>query len=121
MSSQNPTPAGDPAVVGPHDPEHDPRASYALDPKYAAALTTRLVASTGRTVEVRSPLDDAPLAHVPQSSRADVVEAFARARRAQAAWARTPVDERAAAMLRLHDLILDRQGEIIDLVVRENG
>jgi len=119
MSASNPTP--DPVVDGPADPEHDPRASYALDRKYVAALTGRLAATTGRTVEVRSPLDDAPLAHVPQSSRDDVAQAFARARRAQAAWARTPVDERAAALLRLHDLILDRQDEIIDLTVRENG
>ncbi|MFC7492888.1 MULTISPECIES: succinic semialdehyde dehydrogenase [unclassified Nocardioides] len=121
MSSQNPTPAGDPAVVGPHDPEHDPRASYALDRAYVAALTNRLVATSGRTAEVRSPLNDAPLAHVPQSTVADVAEAFGRARRAQVAWARTPVEERQRALLRLHDLVLDRQDEIIDLVQWETG
>ena len=34
--------------VGPADPEHDPTASYALDPAYARALTGRVVSTTGR-------------------------------------------------------------------------
>jgi acyl-CoA reductase-like NAD-dependent aldehyde dehydrogenase len=121
MSAQMPTAAGGPVVEGPHDPELDPTASYPLDRGYVGTLTDRLVASTGRTVEVRSPLDGAPLAHVPQSDDADVEHAFARARTAQAAWARTPVEQRAAALLRLHDLVLDRQDEILDLIVRESG
>ncbi len=33
----------------------------------------------------------------------------------------TPVDVRAAALLRLHDLLLDRQQEIIDLICWESG
>jgi acyl-CoA reductase-like NAD-dependent aldehyde dehydrogenase len=108
-------------VEGPHDPEHDPTASYALDRGYVWTLTQRLLATSGETVEVRSPLNDQPLAHVPQSSEADVEEAFRRARRAQEDWARTPIDTRAAAMLRLHDLVLDRQREILDLICLESG
>jgi len=121
MSAQNPTPSGGPVVDGPHDPEHDPRASYALEPDYTAALTARLVATSGRSAEARSPLDDAPLAHIPQSTADDVAEAYARARRAQAAWARTSLDHRSTVLLRLHDLILDRQDEIIDLIQLESG
>lgn len=121
MSAQNPTPSGGPVVDGPHDPEHDPRGAYALEPDYTQALTARVLATSGRTAAVRSPLDDAPLAHIPQSTEDDVAEAFARARRAQAIWARTSIDERAATLLRLHDLVLDRQDEIIDLIVRESG
>ena len=63
----------------------------------------------------------APLAHIPQSTTGDVAEAFRRARKAQEAWARTPLDARAAALLRLHDLVLDRQDEIIDLICWESG
>ena len=107
MSAQHPS--SGPLVEGPHDPEHDPTASYALDRGYVAALTGRLLASSGRTAEVRSPIGDQPLAHIPQSTEADVEEAFRRARRAQEQWARTPIDVRAAALLRLHDLVLDRQ------------
>ena len=121
MSAQNPTSAGGPLLQGPSDPEHDPTAAYALEPDDVAKLTRRLVATSGQTVEVRTPLNGAPLAHIPQSTAADVNEAFARARKAQVAWARTSIDERAQAMLRLHDLILDRQDEIIDLVVWESG
>ncbi|MGA8247246.1 MAG: succinic semialdehyde dehydrogenase [Nocardioides sp.] len=119
MSAQHPSP--EPLVEGPHDPEHDPSASYALDRGYVWSLTNRVLATSGRTVEVSSPLNGQPLAHIPQSSDADVDEAFRRARRAQEQWARTPLDVRAAALLRLHDLVLDRQQEIIDLIVWESG
>ncbi|WP_340540529.1 succinic semialdehyde dehydrogenase [Nocardioides sp. GXZ039] len=118
--SANPQPGG-PLLGGPADPEHDPSAAYVLDRGYVDRLTSRLQASSGRTFAVNSPIDGAPLAHIPASTPADVAEAYVRARRAQAAWARVPVETRAAAMLRLHDLILDRQAEIIDLIVLESG
>jgi succinate-semialdehyde dehydrogenase / glutarate-semialdehyde dehydrogenase len=114
-------PSSGPLVEGPHDPEHDPTASYALDRGYVWTLTQRLVATSGRTVELRSPIADQPLAHIPQSSDEDVEEAFRRARRAQAQWAHTPLDERAEALHRLHDLVLDHQQEIIDLICLESG
>src|SRR4051794_28909295 len=115
MSASTPPPSGGPLVEGPRDPEHDATASYALEPGYVAALTARVIATSGQTREVRSPLDGAPLAHIPQSTDADVEEAFARARRAQESWARTPVAEREALLLRLHDVVLDRRDEILDL------
>jgi succinate-semialdehyde dehydrogenase / glutarate-semialdehyde dehydrogenase len=119
MSAQKRTPG--PLVEGPPDPEHDPTASYALDRTEVERLTRRLVATTGGSVEVRTPLSGAPLAHIPQSGAQDVAQAFARARKAQQAWSRTSLDERAEILLRLHDLILDRQDEIIDLIVWESG
>src|SRR3954447_8641476 len=121
MSDRNPSPAGGPLVEGPRDPEHDATASYALEPDYAASLTRRIMATTGRTVEVKSPLNGAPLAHIPQSGADDVAQAFARARKAQQAWSRVSLDDRAKLLLRLHDLILDRQDEVIDLIVLESG
>src|SRR3954462_28990 len=119
MSASNPE--NRPLVEGLRDPEHDATASYALEPGYVAALTDRLIATSGETHEVRSPIDGAPLAHVPQSSEEDVVEAFARARTAQEQWARPSYAERQRLLLRLHDLVLDRQDEIIDLIVLESG
>ena len=106
---------------GPLDPEHHAHASYALEPDYVDALTSRVVSGSGLTREVRSPLDDAPLAHIPQSTESDVDVAFERARRVQAEWARTPVAERERCLLRLHDLLLDRQDELTDLIVLESG
>jgi succinate-semialdehyde dehydrogenase/glutarate-semialdehyde dehydrogenase len=110
-----------PLVDGPHDPEHDPRASYALEPEYVATLTGRVLSTSGRTVPTTSPLDGAPLADIPQSGVEDVADAYRRARVAQEAWARTSLEERSAAMFRFHDLVLDRMPEILDLIGLESG
>jgi len=125
MSASNPGHpegvGGGPLVDGPHDPEHDPRASYVLERDYVATLTERVTATTGKTVTLISPLDGAPLANIPQSSTDDVAEAYRRARVAQAAWARTSMEERSAVMLRLHDLLLDRMPDLLDIITLENG
>ncbi|MBM0124972.1 succinic semialdehyde dehydrogenase [Pimelobacter simplex] len=109
------------AIDGPHDPEHDPRASYALEPEHVARLTDRILSTTGRTTQVFSPINGAPIANIPQSSTDDVAEAFRRARVAQAAWSRVSIDERARILHRLHDIVLDRQAEIMDLIQLESG
>ena len=114
-------PSQGPVTDGPPDPEHDPTASYALDRDYVAALTRRVVSSTGESALTRSPLGGQPLANIPQSSDDDVAEAFERARRAQAAWSRTSIDHRAGILLRLHDIVLDREPEITDMTVWESG
>lgn len=119
-----PDPARDTAgfgTAGPADPELDPGASYALDPAYVRRLTARVVSSTGGAVPTHTPITGQPLGMVPQSSTGDVAEAYRRARRAQEGWSRTTLDERAAVLLRLHDLILERQDEIIDLICWESG
>ena len=61
------------------------------------------------------------MGEVPVGTAEDVVAAVARARRAQQAWAATPVRDRAAVLLRYHDLVLDRQDELLDLIQAENG
>ncbi len=122
MSLQpEPSPSSSGQQVGPSDPEHDPTASYALDPAYVRALTSRVVSSTGQAVPTYTPLSGQPLAMIPQSSEADVKEAYARARRAQQAWAQTTLEHRSQLLLRLHDLVLDRQDEIMDLICWESG
>ncbi len=103
------------------DPEHDLTASYALEPAYVRALTGRVVSTTEQSVPTFCPFNGQPLAHIPQSGAADIDEAYSRARRAQQAWVATSLDDRAAKLLALHDLILDRQDEIIDLICWESG
>jgi len=123
MSAQNPE-SGNPEsglAEGPHDPENNPAASYALEPDYVEALTRQVRATTSETVVSTSPINGQPLGGIPQSSEEDVVEAFDRARKAQAAWARTSLEQRSAILDRLHDLVLDRQEEIIDIAVWESG
>ncbi|WP_460458876.1 succinic semialdehyde dehydrogenase, partial [Angustibacter peucedani] len=63
----------------------------------------------------------APLAAVPVSTPADVEVAVAAARAAQRSWARRPLAERARPFLALHDLVLDAQSDLLDLVQLENG
>ncbi|MFD7458787.1 MULTISPECIES: succinic semialdehyde dehydrogenase [unclassified Streptomyces] len=72
-------------------------------------------------VTTNAPYTGAPLADLPVSTPLDVEEAFARARRAQKAWAATPLDERKRILLRYHDLVLARQDEALDLMQAENG
>ena len=61
------------------------------------------------------------LADLPASTPEDVAAAFARARAAQRLWAATPVRRRAAVLLRFHDLLLERQAEVLDLIQLETG
>ncbi len=80
------------------------------------------VPAAGReTLTVTSPLTGAVVGEVPVGTEADVVAAVERARREQQAWAATPVRDRAAVLLRYHDLVLDRQDELLDLIQAENG
>lgn len=110
-----------PLTDGPHDPEHHPAASYALDPAYVAALTARIATTSGRVTDHVSPLSSQPLGQIPQSDVADVEQAFVRARAAQRAWELVPVVERQNILLRLHDVILARREEICELICLESG
>ncbi|KGM09114.1 succinic semialdehyde dehydrogenase [Cellulomonas carbonis] len=108
------------------DPETDPAATWALDPQDVRRLTARVVAAgdgrdAARSVTVRSPLTGAPLAELPLSTPADVAAAVERARAAQRAWEQVPVRDRARVLARVHDLVLARRSEVIDLVQLENG
>ena len=103
------------------DPGLDPTASYALEPAFVRRLTDRLVATSGESVPTYCPFNGQPIGSIPQSTPADVEEAFRRARRAQEAWARTSIDERQASLMRLHDLLFERQSEISDVICWESG
>ncbi|WP_409484992.1 succinic semialdehyde dehydrogenase [Arsenicicoccus dermatophilus] len=70
---------------------------------------------------VSTPLTGEVLGWVPQSSPADVQAAVRAAHLAQGRWARTRLGERARIFLRFHDLVLDHQSELLDLVQLESG
>ena len=104
------------------DPELDPTATYAVDPARARRLTSRVVAGPAAEQHVTStPMTGAPLASLPVSTPGDVTVAFATARAAQRSWAGWSLERRAAVMLRFHDLVLERQVELLDLVQLESG
>jgi succinate-semialdehyde dehydrogenase / glutarate-semialdehyde dehydrogenase len=87
----------------------------------AARLVDAVRSSSQETLATYAPYHGELLAELPQCGEADVVAAFARARSAQGAWAARPVRERTRVFLRLHDLVLARQAEIMDLIQAENG
>jgi succinate-semialdehyde dehydrogenase/glutarate-semialdehyde dehydrogenase len=67
------------------------------------------------------PFTGAPLPAQPTTTAAAVREVVRTVRTAQELWAGVPVRERAGLLLRFHDLLLDRQSEILDLIQRETG
>ncbi|HEX5566485.1 MAG TPA: succinic semialdehyde dehydrogenase [Streptomyces sp.] len=87
------------------------------------ALVARLTGGavgSGSTA-CHTPLTGERIAVLPESTPEDVAEAFAQARKAQRGWAARPVRERAAVLLRFHDLLLRRQSEALDLIQAETG
>ncbi|GAA2241470.1 succinic semialdehyde dehydrogenase [Streptomyces ruber] len=100
-------------------PEGVRTAADVVTPELVAQLT-KGVAGTGRTVN-HTPFTGEKLADLPESTPEDVHKAFEHARAAQAVWAQVPVRQRAAVLLRFHDLLLERQAEVLDLVQLETG
>jgi len=72
-------------------------------------------------LEVEAPFTGEILGAVPRGTAADMAAACAAARGAQPAWAALSFDDRAAVMLRFHDLLLANANEILDLIQLEVG
>jgi succinate-semialdehyde dehydrogenase/glutarate-semialdehyde dehydrogenase len=73
------------------------------------------------TTSVEMPFTGEELGRVPRCTAASVQKAVARARNEQKTWAKRSFGERAAVFVRLHDLILDQQDQILDLIQLETG
>lgn len=95
-------------------------ATRTLDPKMIERVV-RQVTSSGKTQTITAPFTGEPLAELPISTAEDVRTAHAGAREARRAWAALPVQERIKPFLRLHDALLDRRAEILDVVQWETG
>lgn len=92
------------------------------DPALLARLAGRVVAAAGAERSVtRSPFDDAEIGSLPTSTPDDVERAFATARAAQRDWAARSVRDRVQVLDRLHDAVLARQSEGLDIIQRETG
>jgi succinate-semialdehyde dehydrogenase / glutarate-semialdehyde dehydrogenase len=104
------------------DPETDPTATYAVDPGLVRRLAERVVcAARPATLLTHTPMTGAPLASLPLSTPDDVRVAYAGARAAQRSWARLSVEHRERIVLRFHDLVLQRQDQLLDLIQLESG
>ncbi|MFD9891080.1 succinic semialdehyde dehydrogenase [Amycolatopsis sp. NPDC059027] len=88
----------------------------------AAQLVARVTGGADNApVRMPAPFTGKPIATLPQAGDPEVRAAFATARAAQRDWAERPVRERQQVLVRLHDLILERQREVLDLVQIEAG
>ncbi|MFJ3925743.1 succinic semialdehyde dehydrogenase [Streptomyces sp. NPDC090022] len=94
-------------------------AADVVTPELVTRLTRGVIGS-GSTAN-HTPFTGDKLADLPEATPEDVAAAFDRARAAQSAWAAVPVRQRAAVLLRFHDLVLARQAEVLDLIQLETG
>lgn len=86
-------------------------------------LAHRVVTANGntKTMPIHSAMNLEHIGDIPLCGAADVSEALHRARIAQIEWAARPLKERTAILSRFHDLILDRQDELMDIMQIESG
>ncbi len=94
-----------------------------IDAHCLELLGRRVTASgtEGEKLEVTAPFTGEIFGSLPVSRPADVREAAGRARSAQQVWAGQTFRERARIFLRFHELIFDRQEEILDIIQLETG
>jgi len=98
------------------------RSPESVDTVLLKELANRVeAADAGSHVEVINAMTGRPLGDVPRCTVDDVADAAKRARAVQSAWAARPINERAAVLLRFHDLVLQHQDEALDLIQLENG
>lgn len=85
-------------------------------------LTRCATAQPGAAIlTTRAPFTGAPFSNLPVATPGDIEEGFAAAREAQKRWAATLVRQRAKVILRFHDLVLERQDDLLDLMQAEAG
>ena len=96
-------------------------------PRHAdAALLSRLARGAASPpsrppLAVEAPFTGQIIGTVPAATPDDVVAAITAARVAQPRWAATPPSQRAAVLLRFHDLLIANAAEVLDLVQLELG
>jgi succinate-semialdehyde dehydrogenase/glutarate-semialdehyde dehydrogenase len=73
------------------------------------------------TTECRNPATGELLGTSPLNTVDDLRRAVAAARAAHPGWAATPVKERAAAIRRVRDLVVERADDLADMISRDNG
>ncbi|AKK04664.1 NAD-dependent aldehyde dehydrogenase [Corynebacterium mustelae] len=83
--------------------------------------TTHQTDNRSDLIEVINPRTGEVIDTVISHSEAETQEAFDRARRAQRTWAKRSVAERAKIIMRMHDVVLANQAEILDTIQLETG
>jgi len=95
---------------------------FALDPERVRTWAELVVCSREpEHFEVRTPMSGEVIATLPLSTPEDAERAVTAARSSQKRWAATTFEARRDILLRFHDLLLDGQSELLDLVQLESG
>ena len=84
-------------------------------------LVARVPGSSGATWKLTEVYTGDVLVELPQSTPADIEQAFAVARAAQERWAATPLKRRLEVFKRAHALFVDRARTVTDLIQVESG
>ncbi len=84
-------------------------------------LVARVPGSSGETWKLTEVYTGDVLVELPQSTPADIENAFVVAREAQRAWAATPLKQRLAVFKRAHTLFVDNARTVADLIQVESG
>jgi succinate-semialdehyde dehydrogenase/glutarate-semialdehyde dehydrogenase len=87
------------------------------------AIVTPVETAPGspRRLRLASPATLEPLGEIEVATAKEVSAALEAARKAQPAWAALPFSERARYMTRALEILLERQDEFMDVVLRETG
>jgi succinate-semialdehyde dehydrogenase / glutarate-semialdehyde dehydrogenase len=103
--------------------EAPPTGSKRIDARRLSELAGRVTTADGdrESIEVEKPASGEPLATVPRCTAEDVELAVDRARTAQGRWCESDWAERRRVLLGFHDLVLDRQDELLDILQLESG
>ncbi len=100
-----------------------PTGSKRVSAERLAQLAERVTRGQGEhePLEVENPATGRLLGTVPRCTDDDIELAVKRARAAQEQWRESGFDERRRILLRFHDLVLERQDALLDVIQLESG
>jgi succinate-semialdehyde dehydrogenase/glutarate-semialdehyde dehydrogenase len=100
-----------------------PTGSTRIDAARLRDLTARITTGPGEreSMEIVNPATGQRLGSTPRCTAADIELAARQAASAQQRWARTSFSQRREILLRFHDLVLERQDELLDVIQLESG
>ncbi len=84
-------------------------------------ITAQVVSSGGGVWKLTEVYTGEVITTLPQSTPEDIETAFARAREAQRVWSQWPVKKRLKVFKRFHELLLERNETVVDLIQAESG
>lgn len=80
-----------------------------------------MAADSGKTIAVDNPATGSTIGNVPDCSTAETERAISAASEAFKSWRKTTALERANILLKMHDLVLENQEELAQLLTMEQG